>query len=47
MNAVNVSTRPPIPPEAMRAVVGPFEPEAFDNPAGAPIYNVYDVPLAA
>ena len=37
----------PIPPEDMRAMVGPRDPDVFDNPTGAPIYEDYELPDAA
>jgi SAM-dependent methyltransferase len=41
------TANPPLPPVSMRSVVGPTAPEAFDNPSGAPIYDVFDLPPAA
>lgn len=32
----------PIPPTEMRALVGPTEPEAFDNPSGGPVFSDVD-----
>lgn len=37
----------PLPPLAMRVVVGPTDPESFDNPSGTPIYAPFGLPLEA
>ena len=34
----------PLPPVAMRGMVGPTDPLAFDNPTGAPIYSTLGLP---
>lgn len=35
----------PMPPLELRRLVGPTDPEDFDNPSGVPIYAEFDVPL--
>jgi hypothetical protein len=37
MSAVNI----PMPPLELRRLVGPTDPEDFDNPRGEPIYERY------
>ena len=39
--------RLPLPPLAMRTIVGPTDPESFDNPSGQPIYQGFGLPLEA
>ena len=34
----------PLPPLTMRTIVGPTDPEDFDNPSGTPIYEMFGVP---
>lgn len=37
----------PMPSLEMRTMVGPTDPEDFDNPSGTPIYAEYGIPLSA
>ena len=37
----------PLPPPAMRGMVGPTDPRFFDNPGGGPIYAGFGLPLEA
>jgi hypothetical protein len=34
----------PLPPEAMRGMVGPTDIASFDNPTGTPIYERFGLP---
>jgi SAM-dependent methyltransferase len=43
MPSVNI----PMPPLEMRRMVGPTDPEDFDNPSGEPIYAGFGLPLDA
>jgi SAM-dependent methyltransferase len=41
------SVRIPMPPLELRQIVGPTDPEDFDNPRGEPIYDGFGVPVDA
>ena len=42
-----MSVKVPMPPIDLRRMVGPTDPEAFDNPSGQPIYSQFGLPLSA